>query len=118
MNQRYLKSMLDRYGNTVSISRGGRREVVRAFIQPLRRRRRLYIRDKKVPLGYFGDDYYLYIGDGAHGLSGGEVLTFKGRAYTVLSADEFFVRDSAAYSWAILRPKNDVREDDYDVIDG
>lgn len=115
-----FKSVLSRYGNTVTIRRGGRTEVVHAFVQPLRRRHRLYINDKVIPAGYFDNAYRLYIGDRNHHFSYGDgaVLTCCGESYTVVTAEEFVVGDEAAYVWAILRPKKDLKEDDYDDLGG
>ena len=120
MRADYLTGILSRYGNTVSITRGGRTEVTRAFVQPLRRRHRLYINDKVIPAGYYDNAYRLYIGDRSHRFSYGDgaVITCKGEEYTVVTAEEFVVGNEIAYVWAILRPKKEMKEDDYDVIGG
>lgn len=120
MRKDYLKMILRRYGNTVRITQGGRTEVVRAFVQPLRRRHRLYINDKVIPAGYFDNAYRLYIGDREHHFAYGDgaVLTCNGTSYTVVTAEEFVVGDEVAYIWAILKPKKDLKEDDYDVLGG
>ena len=118
-NGDYLSRMLRRYGNTVTINQGGRTEVTRAFVQPLRRRHRLYINDKVGVSGYFDNAYRLYIGDRNHHFvyGDGTVITCMGEAYTVVTSEEFFVCDEEVYVWAILSPKNRTKEDDYDVID-
>ena len=115
----YLRAALSRYGNTVTISCDGRSVTAKAFVQPLRRRHRLYINDKVVPDGYFDNAYRLYIGDSRHRFSDrdGTVITCKGTAYTVVTSEEFIVGDEEVYVWAILMPKTDAKEDDYDVLD-
>lgn len=120
MRADWLRGILQRYGNTVTITRGGRAEVVHAFVQPLRRRHRLYINDKVIPAGYFDNAYRLYIGDRRHQFSYGDgaELSCNGESYTVVTAEEFIVGDEASYVWAILRPKKELKEDDYDVIGG
>lgn len=120
MRTDYLSGILSRFGNTVSITRGSRTKVTRAFVQPLRRRHRLYINDKVIPAGYFDNAYRLYIGDRDHHFSYGDgsVVSCNGEDYTVVTAEEFIVGDEVAYIWAILRPKKLMKEDDYDVIDG
>ena len=114
-----FKRILRRYGNTVMIRRNGRTEVTKAFVQPLRRRHRLYINDKVIPAGYFDNAYKLYIGDCAHRFSYGDgtVITSLNEEYTVVTGEEFVVGDDEVYVWAILSPKKDLKEDDYDVID-
>lgn len=111
--------ILRRYGNTVVIRSNGRTEVTKAFVQPLRRRHRLYINDKVIPAGYFDNAYKLYIGDCSHRFSYGDntVITCMGEQYTVVTGEEFFVGDDEVYVWAILSPKKELKEDDYDVID-
>ena len=114
-----FKSVLRRYGSTVVIRRGGRTEVTRAFVQPLRRRHRLYINDKVIPAGYFDNAYKLYIGDCEHHFSYGDgaVVSCKGEEYTVVTGEEFVVGNDEVYVWAILSPKKELKEYDYDVID-
>ena len=85
----YLTRALDRYGNTVSIRRDGRTEVSKAFVQPLRRRHRLYINDRYIPAGYFDNRYLLYIGPPDKPLDDGMRVTCKDREYTVVTAEEF-----------------------------
>ena len=119
MTERYLRGILDRYANSVTITRGGRTEAANAFVQPLRRRHRLYINDKTIPAGYFDNAYRLYIGDKRHHLSHGDVVTIScsGDAYTVVTSEEFIVGNEIAYIWAILKPQNRM-EDDYDDLGG
>lgn len=114
-----FQSVLRRYGNTVFIRKNGRTEAAKAFVQPLRRRHRLYINDKVVPTGYFDNAYKLYIGDRSHRFSYGDgsVIVCKGEEYTVVTCEEFIVGNEEVYVWAILSPKKDLKEDDYDVID-
>lgn len=111
--------ILRRYGNTVTIRRNGRTEAAKAFVQPLRRRHRLYINDKAVPAGYFDNAYKLYIGDCRHRFTYGDntVISCMGEEYTVVTGEEFAVGDDEVYFWAILSPKKELKEDDYDVID-
>lgn len=116
MTRDYIKGMLERYGCSVTVRHGGVTKRIKAFIQPLKRRRRLYIRDKQIPPGYYGDDSYLYIGDSVHAVSRGDAVVFNNKEYSVASSDEFFFRDRSVYVWAILSPKESSKEDDYDVL--
>lgn len=115
----HIQTALHKYGNTVKVVRDGRTEVTKAFVQPLRRRHRPYINDKFVPQGYFDNAYKLYIGDTAHPLSSsdGTVVICNGVKYTVVIAEEFVVADESIYLWAILLPKNNAKESDYDCLD-
>ena len=118
--QKTFRSILRRYGSTVTIRQNGRTETANAFVQPLRRRHRLYINDKVLPAGYFDNAYKLYIGDCSHRFESGDgtVITCMGVPYTVVTVEEFAVGDEGIYIWAILFPKKELKEDDYDVIGG
>lgn len=114
----YLDRALKKFGNTVYISRGGRTEVCKAFVQPLRRRHRLYINDRYIPAGYFDNRYLLYIGSGDYPLDDGMRIRCRNITYTVITAEIFAAHDEDIYVWAILMPNSKGREDYYDDIDG
>ncbi len=118
-NSATFKSILRRYGNTVTIRRNGRTETAKAFVQPLRRRHRLYINDKVIPTGYFDNAYKLYIGDASHRFEYGDrtVISCFGEEYTIVTGEEFVVGDEEVYVWAILSPKKELKENDYVCID-
>lgn len=112
----YLDSALKKFGNTVRISRGGRTEVVKAFVQPLRRRHRLYINDRYIPAGYFDNRYLLYIGPGDKVLEDGMRVRCGRTGYTVVTSEIFAAHDEDIYVWAILMPVTKGKEDYYDDI--
>ena len=114
----HLKRALKRYGNTVTITHGGRSKVTKAFIQPLRRRHKLYFGDKTVPAGSFNNGYKYYIGDTELAENDVILLHSTGEEMAVVIHEEFIVGDETAYNWAILRPKKEQKEDDYDDING
>ena len=113
----YLDRALKKFGNTVRFFRDGRAEVCKAFVQPLRRRHRLYINDRYIPAGYFDNRYLLYIGPGCCPLSDGMYITCHGTGYTVVTAEVFAAHDEDIYVWAILMPVSRGKEDYYDDID-
>lgn len=114
----YLNDALRRFGNTVAICRDGRTEVAKAFVQPLRRRHRLYLSEKYIPAGWFDNTYLLYIGSPDHPLETGVRMQCRGAAYSVVTAEEFAAHDEAVYVWAILKPDCEGKEDYYDDVDG
>lgn len=113
----YLNRALVKFGNTVRIYRGGRTEVIKAFVQPLRRRHRLYINDRYIPAGYFDNRYLLYIGPGNVPLEDGMRIKCGSISYTVVTAEIFAAHDENIYVWAILMPEARSKEEYYDVID-
>ena len=113
----YFDRALIKFGNTVRIFRGGRAKVSKAFVQPLRRRHRLYINDRYIPAGYFDNRYLLYIGPGDLPLEDGMRVECGDTAYTVVTSEIFAAHDENIYVWAILMPVSKCEEDYYDVID-
>ena len=114
----YLDRALRKFGNTVHICRNGRTEVSKAFVQPLRRRHRLYINDRYIPAGYFDNRYLLYIGSPDLPLDDGMRVTCKNTEYTVVTSEIFTAHDEDIYVWAILMPESTGKEDYYDDING
>lgn len=113
----YFDRALIKFGNTVRIFRGGRAKVSKAFVQPLRRRHRLYINDRYVPAGYFDNRYLLYIGPGSLPLEDGMRVECGDTVYTVVTSEIFAAHDENIYVWAILMPVSKCEEGYYDVID-
>ena len=112
----YLDRALRKFGNTVSIHRGGRTEAAKAFVQPLRRRHRLYISDRYIPAGYFDNCYLLYIGPPDHPLDTGMRVSCLDKEYTVVTAEEFTAHDEDIYVWAILMPVTLGKEEYYEDV--
>lgn len=114
----YVKNALSRCGSTVTIRKVGWTEVTKAFVQPLRRRHRLYINDRAIPAGYFDNAYKLFIGNCRYRYTYGDnaIMYCRGEKYTVVTGEEFAVGDETVYYWAILSPVKKLKEDDYDVI--
>ncbi len=113
----YLDRALKKFGNTVIITRDGCTEVAKAFVQPLRRRHRLYISDRYIPAGYFDNRYLLYIGSCKNPLDTGMRVRCDRIFYRVVTAEEFTAHDEDIYVWAILMPESKAKEGYYDDFD-
>lgn len=114
----FLDNVLDRYGYTVFITKGGRTKAAKAFVQPLRRRHRLYINERYIPAGYFDNRYLLYVGSPDHPLEEGTRVVCGGEGYRVVTAEEYGAHNETVYIWAILMPESKCTEDYYDDING
>ena len=112
-----IRYAMEKYASSVKIEKAGQTTYSKAFIQPLRRRHRLYINDKIIPSGYFDNQYVLYIGDPTHPLERGmnTFITHDGQKYTVVTSEQFKVGKDIIYVWAILLEYQKMREDDYDT---
>lgn len=114
----YLDGVLERFGYTVLITKGGRTRSAKAFVQPLRRRHRLYINERYIPAGYFDNRYLLYIGSPSCPLDENDRVVCGGTGYRVVTAEEFGAHNEAVYVWAILMPESGCTEDYYDDVNG
>lgn len=101
---------LRRFGSRVSLVHGTQTVSCYAFVQPLRRRHRLYINDTHVPAGYFDNAYRLYIGEGSRAVTEGDRIISGSECYTVVAAESFFIGSDVLYNWAVLSPKRDEEE--------
>lgn len=112
-----IRFALKKYASTVKIEKGGQTTYSKAFVEPLRRKNRLYLNDKILPSGYFDNGYALYIGDPKTPFSPSidTFVTFEDKKYTVISSEEYKVGKETIYIWAILLLYQPMQEDDYDT---
>ena len=92
-----------KYGNTVYVERDGRKEAVKAFIQPLRLRHCLYLKKRYISADFFDNFHLLYVGPAEYPLSKGMRISYKDMCYTIISTEVVTAHDKDIYVWAILR---------------
>lgn len=95
-----ISALLDRYGQCVTLYRGGveaGREV-RAFLQPLREAGREQARPS--PLGLRREDRFLYLGPPDIPLKDGGQVAWRGGRYDIQAAHLV----GEQHWWALLRP--------------
>ncbi len=105
-----LKSLFEKYGRrirVVSADESWQGEQFRAFVQPLRYKNKMYLEDKRVPLGIGDMSYYLYLGPAEHDLTAlardEYMLKADNESFFVTRAEKLFYSDSVAYIWAVLK---------------
>lgn len=103
-----LSSILARYGQgvAVEIQGTGERLPVRAFLQPILRRRR----DAPLsatPLGAVSEQRWLYIGGAEVPLSPGDCVACHGLELTVQEARPLYCGDRLLYHWALLHRRKE-----------
>ena len=102
-----IKSMLKRYGQSVTVVLPGAGHEYSAMIHPLRYKNKLYLEGDFSAIGYVDNDAYLYIGPGDEEI-GRHIKTarlFSGDAeYFFTRADHVRISDQISYTWAIVRP--------------
>lgn len=95
---RWVEEILSKYGQEVTVERGGTAEAVRAFLQPL------IERDEAVPetaaIGWLDGRLWLYLGRKA--VEDGDVVTWEGRRFRVRSGRPHYVGDKLCHWRAVL----------------
>lgn len=84
-------------------------ELYNAVIQPLRYKNKMYLEDKRLPLGISDMGYYLYIGPASHDLTAIDRNNYIVRAgskdFFITRAERVYLGDRVFYIWAVLRQK-------------
>ena len=108
-------SSISKYGGDVTVSQGSTRVRGRGIVEPLRYRNKIYIGGEQRHLGFMKRERYLFIGTPDFELvENRSVIEAVSGKYIVKRCERYFVRDNAVYTWAIMVPFGERREDDYD----
>ena len=98
MTTRWVETLLSRFGQEVTLERGGAAQTVRAFLQPVTER------DESVPettaVGYLDGRLWLYLGREA--LEAGDTVAWNGRRFRVRSGRPHYVGDALCHWRAVL----------------
>ena len=105
---KYPKIDFKKYGESVYVSDGSwSSEVYYGYIEPLRYKSRMYMADDLTQLGYYGEDYCLYIGPPdilLEKLTLNAVLnTASGKKYNIYKTEQICAGGKPVYVWAIIR---------------
>ena len=97
MNRR-MEGILARYGQEVTVERGGEAEAVRAFLQPVRER------DEAVPetaaIGWLDGRLWLYLG--RKEVRAGDLVRWGERRFRVRSGRPHYIGDRLCHWRAVL----------------
>lgn len=107
--------IINQYGNSVNVENKGKTRTVKAFVQPLRYKNKVYVGGQYHKLGFLKTEKYLYIGPPEILLeSGNTVIEMQNRKYIVKRCETYYVKDYAIYIWALLAPYGSPLEDEYE----
>ncbi len=95
---RWVERVLDRYGQEVTVARGGTAEAVRAFLQPVRERSE--DGPEPSPIGGLDGRLWLYLGKAE--LEAGDKVTWNGRRFRVRSGRPHYIGGSLSHWRAVL----------------
>lgn len=102
-----IRSAMDRYGQTVHlIDDEWVSTPFKAFIQSVRYKNKMYLKDVNTPLGVANQDYFLFIGPYDHHLNAlhADVVVQQGEnKYVVVKSESVKFGDKVCYVWAIMQ---------------
>lgn len=103
----WIGAVLERYGQSVTVERGGESVSVRAFLQPVTER------NEQVPedftgIGWLDGRLWLYLG--RMEVEPGDVLIWNGSGYRVRSSRPYYIGAELLYWWAALEQAREAAE--------
>lgn len=105
-----LDRLFENYGRRVRVCSTDEQwqgELFYAFIQPLRYKNKMYLEDKRVPLGIGDMSYYLYLGPAGHDLTAVDedeyMLKTDNESFYITRAEKLYFSDSVSYIWAVIK---------------
>lgn len=108
--------LLSKMGEEITVIDKTVESKVKAVIQPLRYKNKLYLDMKWGNLGFKDAECFLYIGPPKPDFAGREIdihIKSADRAYCVSRADRITLAGKTVYIWAVLTPK--IKENAYDL---
>lgn len=88
LESNYLKRAIQRFGVSVNITDGSGSKTVKAFMQPLRARHRLYLSTNLDDLDIYNHKYYLYIGPEDVPIEDKTLIERDGWVYEIISSEK------------------------------
>lgn len=103
----YLKRAIQRFGVSVNITDGNGSKTVKAFMQPLRARHRLYLSTKLDDIDIYNHIYILYIGPEDVPIEDKTLIERNGWVYEIISSEKVET-ETVSYTWAVLNPMHKI----------
>jgi hypothetical protein len=105
-----LNRLFEKFGRRVrvaSVDESWQGNLYRAFIQPLRYKNKMYLEDKRVPLGIGDMSYYLYLGPASHDLTTVDpdeyMLKADDEKFFITRAERLYFSNDVSYIWAVIK---------------
>ena len=103
----WVRQVLDRYGQTVTLCRGETEAEIRAFLQPVTEKGE-QTPDTATALGWLDGRQWLYLGQAA--LETGDTLTWKEMTFRVRSCRPYYIGEALCHYWAALEKEREAAE--------
>lgn len=102
-----IRTAMNRHGQTVHfIDKDWTSTPFKAFVQSVRYKNKMYLKDVNTPLGLANQDYFLYIGPYDHQLSqlsAEAVVRQEENKYVVVKSECVKFGNKVCYVWAIMQ---------------
>lgn len=99
---------LDSVGETVTVTVYDQRFEVKALVQPMRYKNKMYLENERTELGFKDGECFLYLGPAEVDFAGQEsavTISASDRKYNVSRADRITLKGAVQYIWAVLTPR-------------
>ena len=103
----WVRSVLEQYGQNVTVETAEGAVSARAFLQPLTERQE-QVAGTMTDLGWNDDRLWLYLGDTA--VDTGDTVTWDGRRFRVRSGRPWYVGRKLNHWWAVLEAAKEAAE--------
>ena len=103
----WVRQVLDRYGQEVTVESGMETRAIRAFLQPMTEQRE-EARGDPTPLGWTDGRLWLYLGQTP--LEEADTLGWNGLNFRVRSCRPYFVGERLSHYWAALELEREAAE--------
>lgn len=112
-----IEQFLNTVGEEVRVETEGKSYNVKALIEPMRYKNKLYLEAQLTELGIKDGECLLYLGPAEPDFSGKEINTIiyaDDRNYNVSRADRVQIKGDTQYIWAVLTFR--IKDGDYDEM--
>jgi hypothetical protein len=106
--KRETDKFLDAVGESVTVRVYDEELNVKALVQPMRYKNKLYLENERNELGFKDGECFLYLGPAEVDFAGHEnavVISTADRKYNVSRADRISLKGTVQYIWAVLTPR-------------
>ena len=103
----WVRQVLERYGQDVTVDTADGERTVRAFLQPMTERDER-ARSDFTSIGWVDGRLWLYLGQTA--LEEGESLAWEGRRFRVRSCRPYYIGNALSHYWAALEQEREAAE--------
>ena len=100
----WVRQVLDRYGQEITLCRGETETAIRAFLQPMTERDER-ARSEVTSIGWVDGRLWLYLGQTA--LEEGEALAWEATRFRVRSCRPYYIGNALSHYWAALEKERE-----------